>query len=120
DSRPKRVPVAGQVLIDGKPLTLGNVKFIPEGARPASGKIGEDGRFKLTTYDGGDGVVLGVHRVQVSAGKVSKEGSTQWYAPVNYADFHTSGMTFEVKEPTDSLVIELKSDGGPATIRLGG
>jgi hypothetical protein len=67
DGRPTRVPIAGTVLVDGKPLTVGDVKFVPQGARPSAGRIGADGRFRLTCYDGGDGAVLGKHRVQVSA-----------------------------------------------------
>ncbi len=34
DGRPTRVPISGQVLIDGKPLTTGAVRLVPAGARP--------------------------------------------------------------------------------------
>ena len=47
DGRPERVPVAGVVLIDGEPLTSGNIKFVPKDGRPSAGKIGPDGRFNL-------------------------------------------------------------------------
>jgi len=40
DGRPDRVPVSGQVLIDGKPLTCGGVTFIPDGHRASHGTIG--------------------------------------------------------------------------------
>jgi hypothetical protein len=116
DGRPMRVSIAGTVLVDGKPLTVGDVKFVPQGARPSSGKIDASGRFRLTCYDGGDGAVLGVHRVQVSASEI-KGDEVRWHAPIKYANFRTSGIAFEVKEPTESMVIELKSDGSTAKIR---
>jgi hypothetical protein len=116
DGRPTRVSIAGTVLVDGKPLTVGDVKFVPQGARPSSGRIDASGRFRLTCYDGGDGAVLGMHRVQVSASEI-KGDDVRWHAPIKYANFRTSGITFEVKEPMESMVIELKSDGSPAEIR---
>jgi hypothetical protein len=116
DGRPRRVAVSGQVLIDGKPLTYGDVKFVPEGARPSSGKLDPNGRFTLTCYDGDDGVVPGLHRVGVSASEIKREQTT-WHAPIKYANFRTSGITVQIDKPTDSLVIELASDGRPATVR---
>ena len=50
EDRPDRVQVSGQVLIDGQPLTCGFVRIMPENARPSTGAIGPDGRFKLTTF----------------------------------------------------------------------
>jgi hypothetical protein len=117
DGRPARVPVSGFVLIDGKPLTVGDVKFVPEGARPSSGKLDESGRFVLTCYDGNDGAVPGPHRVQVSASEVINQNQVRWHAPIKYANFRTSGITVEVDESTDGLVIELTSDGRPAAVR---
>jgi hypothetical protein len=116
DGRPARVPIAGRVLIDGKPLAVGNVQFVPEGARPSYGKLDKQGRFELTCYDGKDGAVRGRHRVQVSGSEIVNQ-SQVWHAPIKYANVDTSGMIFEVTEAADSLVIELNSDGRPATIR---
>lgn len=112
DGRPKRVPVSGQVLIDGKPLTHGFISVVPVGARPASGSIGPDGRFILTTYEGGDGVVLGTHQVSVMAGEVLSETATRWHAPKKYSDTQTSGLSAPIDGPTDSLVFNLTWDGG--------
>jgi hypothetical protein len=111
DGRPTRVPVSGQVLIDGQPLTRGSVKFVPSNGRPSSGKIAEDGRFTLTCYDGTDGALLGKHRVQVSANRIISDNKIEWYAPRNYADFRSSGIEIEVTQPVDDVRIELKSDG---------
>jgi len=111
DGRPTRVPVSGQVLIDGQPLTRGTVKFVPENGRPSAGKIGEDGSFKLTCYDGDDGALMGKHRVQVTANRIISDNKIEWYAPRNYADFRASGITIDVTKPVDDVKIELKSDG---------
>lgn len=117
DGRPTRVAVSGKVLIDGKPLTTGIVQFVPEGTRPAAGKIDAEGRFTLTSYDGGDGVVLGKHRVMVSAKEMVGESKAKWLAPPKYADFRKSGLVFEITEPTDDLTIELTWDGGQPFVK---
>lgn len=112
EGRPKRVPISGQVLIDGKPLPLGYLRLIPEGARPAGARIGPDGRFTLTTFEGSDGAVPGTHRATVRASEALSPTKVKWYAPKKYADAQTSGLTVDVDRPTDSLVIELTWDGG--------
>jgi hypothetical protein len=117
DGRPTRVQVSGQVLIDGRPLTVGNVKFVPEGSRPSSGKLDAQGKFTLTCYDGEDGVVPGRHRAQISAMEVISGSKVKWLAPPKYADFRTSELEFEITEPTDDLRIELTWDGGKPFIQ---
>ena len=39
DARPRRVPVAGKVLIDGKPLTTGFIMVVPHEGRAATGAV---------------------------------------------------------------------------------
>lgn len=107
DQRPERVPVGGVVLIDGQPLKSGNIKFVPKNGRPSAGKIGPDGHFNLTCYDGNDGALLGTHRVQVASNRIISDSKIEWYAPRNYADFRTSGIEVEVTKPVDDLKIEL-------------
>jgi hypothetical protein len=111
DGRPTRVPVSGTVLIDGQPLTRGHVKFVPTNGRPSLGKIGEDGKFNLTCFDGSDGAILGTHRVQVSSNRIISNTKIEWFAPSKYADFRTSGIEVVVVEPVEDLPIELTSDG---------
>ncbi|MBA3482591.1 MAG: hypothetical protein H0T51_12320 [Pirellulales bacterium] len=106
------MPVAGIVTIDGRPLTEGNIKFVPDGGRPSSGKIEPNGRFVLTCYDGADGAIPGTHRVAISASKILSESKMQWLAPRKYADFRTSDLKYDINEPTDNLAIELTWDGG--------
>ena len=112
DGRPTRVPAGGRVLIDGKPLALGFVQVVPEGDRPATGKIGEDGRFSLTTFDENDGVVPGKHRVAVMAVEPIDGSSQRLHVPKKYNDPATSELQIEVTEPTDALEINLSWEGG--------
>ena len=112
DGRPTRVPVSGQVLIDGKPLPCGTVKFIPVGHRASFGEIGKDGRFTLSCYGLDDGAAVGMHHVEVDASELVQPTIMRWQAPKKYQDQATSGLTQEITEPTDSVVIRLTWDGG--------
>jgi hypothetical protein len=119
DGRPERLEVSGQVLIDGKPLTYGSVRFVPKGARASSGSLDENGRFTLTCYGNDDGVVPGVHQVEVNAAESLSGSKNFWHAPKKYARFRTSPLTQEITESTDSLVINMTWDGGkPFTERV--
>lgn len=111
DDRPRRVPVAGQVLIDGQPLTTGFVRVIPDDARPATGEIGKDGRFRLTTFEGEDGCVLGSHRVEIVARQSMGYTTVKWLTPRKYQDATTSELTVDVQEPIEDWKIELTWDG---------
>jgi hypothetical protein len=112
DDRPLRVPVSGKVLIDGKPLTHGFVRFIPSGARPSGGKLDEQGHFKLSCFEGEDGAVPGKHRVEIAANEALSSTKVRWHAPKKYNDLGTSGITQEISGPTDSVVINLSWHGG--------
>jgi hypothetical protein len=61
-------PVHGKVTVDDTPLNQGSVVFTPvakdDGSHPgraAAGRIGSDGQFRLTTYEKGDGAIVGDH-----------------------------------------------------------
>jgi hypothetical protein len=112
DSGPKVVPVSGTVTIDGKPLAYGFVQVMPADWRPATGKIGPDGRFTLTTMKEGDGCVAGTHPVAILASESLSPETTKWHAPKKYADAVESKLTVTVSGPTDDLKIELKWNGG--------
>jgi hypothetical protein len=112
DGRPRRVPVSGQILIDGEPLPVGNIRVVPDDARAATGTIGPDGRFSLTTFDQDDGCVPGTHAVVITAYEPISGSAIRWLAPPAYRQLDTSGLTATIDEPTDSLVIELSWNGG--------
>jgi hypothetical protein len=112
DGRPSRVPISGRVTIDGEPLTTGNITIVPANARPASGKIGPDGRFTLNSFEDNDGCVLGNHKVVVVASEILSGTSVKWHAPKKYADLETTDLEVNITGPTDDLLIELTWDGG--------
>ena len=112
DSRPLRVAVSGQVLIDGKPLTLGSIRFIPSDSRASQGAIDENGRFTLNCYVKGDGVVIGTHTVAVLACKPLSRTLVRWHAPKKYADATTSDIKQEISQPENDLTINLTWAGG--------
>jgi hypothetical protein len=111
DGGPAIVPVSGIVTIDGQPLTYGHIQVLPTGWRPASSKIGSDGRFMLTTTVSGDGCAVGSHTVTILAGESISETATKWHAPKKYADAKLSNLTVTITKATDDLKIELKWDG---------
>jgi hypothetical protein len=120
DNKTKLVPVSGRVLIDGQPLTHGVVQVVPAGYRAASGTIGPDGRFTLTTSAEGDGCVVGTHPAAVIAHEALGPGAQRWHAPKKYIDAATSGLTVTVDGPTNDLTINLTWDGGaPFVERFG-
>ncbi len=64
----------GKVVCKGKPVTSGSITFTPVGTagttetgKPASGTVGTDGSFVLSTFDRFDGAIIGKHLVQFSA-----------------------------------------------------
>jgi hypothetical protein len=64
-------PAKGKVVCAGKPVSIGSISFNPigkqgsmESGKPASGAIGPDGTFVLTTNDRFDGAVVGKHSVR--------------------------------------------------------
>lgn len=111
NSGPKIVPVAGEVLIDGKPLPTGFIQVLPAGFRAAAGKI-ENGRFVLTTLDPDDGCVLGTHPVAVIGTQSMGPGAQKWHAPKKYMSTETSELTVNITGPTNNLKVELTWAGG--------
>lgn len=112
DGRSKRVPFSGQVLIDNQPLTSGTIMVIPDNDRPATGQIGSDGRFTLSTYTDADGVVLGTHRVEVVAREnVNNNSAIKHLTPRKYQDAATLGLTITVEKATSDYKLELSWQG---------
>jgi len=125
---PETAEVNGTVTLDGKPVDGAIVVFFdPDGAHPARGVTDGSGKFTLTTFEAGDGAVLGQHKVSVSkidesakapAGAEGQDTpsvsediseSAKNLLPVLYSSPSTSGLTVEVKKGMDPVVLELKS-----------
>jgi hypothetical protein len=72
-NKPPLGKVSGTVTYNGKPVTSGSVIFTPvagqgaETGQVATGQLESDGSYTMTTFDFGDGVVLGQHVVTVEA-----------------------------------------------------
>ncbi|PQO27873.1 hypothetical protein [Blastopirellula marina] len=79
---PSTAPIKGVVSYKNQPLADANVSFIPESGRPATGTTNSQGEFELTTFQPGDGAILGEHRVLIEK---SSSASTQLYAEVKSA-----------------------------------
>ena len=106
-SGPERVPVSGQVLIDGKPLTQGFVRILPDGARPSLGKLDANGRFTLEAKKDSPGVPLGEHPVEIHAIEVLNAGSQRRHVPPLYEDHAASKLKVKIDGATEALVINL-------------
>lgn len=106
------VPVRGEVIYNGQPLPEGQIVYLPKSAgagRQASGAIGPDGSFEMTTLREGDGVMHGEYVIAIYAykphpgeptsreehealarrGKIEREH----LIPKRYANADTSGLT---------------------------
>lgn len=75
------LPVKGRVTFDGQPVTGAAIMFAPIAAseaagtktgKPATGELDANGEFTLSTYEMGDGAVIGKHKVILSASDPAK------------------------------------------------
>jgi hypothetical protein len=105
-------------MLDGKPLTFGVVMFVPSLGRAAKGDVQADGSFRLGTYKGDDGAIVGKHKVSVIAIRppVSGESSAErtdnvFLLPSHYAIPEESGFAFDIKPGvSNEFALELKSE----------
>jgi hypothetical protein len=125
--------VAGTVKLDGAPLTKGNVRFMPDSGKGtqgpmATGQIGSDGKFVLTTSAPGDGAHVGFYKVAVSCWdeppfdpkNPTAPPPAKSLIPERYGDEKTSELTAEVKRGgPNEFTFDLKSSaaGGAAPRR---
>lgn len=123
--RPALAPVKGTVTFDGKPLAAGSITFEAKSVRPATGKIVNGEIVELTTYDPGDGVPVGQHKVSITATEdaasavVPNPGDAKApkanymvgksLIPARYNDPATSGLTAEIKKGENTVEFKLTS-----------
>lgn len=100
------VPVSGQVTIDGKPVTRGQIMVFPEGHRASIGKLNDEGRFTLSCFEPGDGAPVGQHIATVTAVESIDEHTNRWHAPKQYANKAT-GTWITIDGPVDDLKLNL-------------
>jgi len=75
--------VKGSLTCEGKPVANVLVMFVPqagegrsaaEPGKPAQGITDENGKFTLTTYEEGDGAIVGTHLVRIQPAPGGKPG----------------------------------------------
>lgn len=110
---PQTFPVTGIVSFAGKPLPSATVMFNPV-AGDGHGSIAltdATGRYRLTTFTPGDGVVPGDYRVAITKIELGGTASDSPAAvapdpknvlPAKYADHSTSGLTATVESKPDN------------------
>jgi hypothetical protein len=92
-------PVSGKVTYQGIPLDFGTILFFHPSGHAASADIATDGTFHLTPYQGKNNVAIECYETdRPGSGKVrSRMGNDKSLTPSRYANYSTSGLTFEVK-----------------------
>lgn len=115
---PELTPISGTVTFEGKPVGPGTVAFVPldGNGNPASGTIDTSGRFKMSVYNPGDGVLPGSYKVSVTVVKEPAHGDDKgnlypptFLSPERYMNPDSSGfnVTVEKRKPQD-LKFDLK------------
>jgi hypothetical protein len=121
---PKLAKVHGTVKYNGKLLDAGHIVFTPatgkggETGQSASGEINSDGTYEMTTFNTGDGAILGQHIVTVVAQKgefpkPDANGHVRYEVPKNqvpekYATVDKSPLRCTVVEGGTTFDIDLK------------
>jgi hypothetical protein len=116
DNRPKTAAVQGTVTYKGKPVPRGTIMFAQEGATAATGEIGADGTYRLTTFRDGDGAVLGAHKVVITAMQDNSDPNAPGWTPTpasiiptKYSSLGTTDLRAEVKDEENTFNFDLKN-----------
>jgi hypothetical protein len=112
--RPKTAAVHGKVTYKGQPVPHGSIVFIPDSATVATGEIGPDGSYTLTTFRKGDGAIPGAHKVVITAledtrGRGIEPGNAPPpLVPRKYMNRLTTDLQAEVKEEDNTIDFDLQ------------
>ena len=112
----RHATVSGRITLDDKPLTTGNVSFIPVNGGPvAVGSIQSDGAYQVETgtdvgLQPGDYVVTVVAAKPVPpSGPDNPEPIPELITPVKYGSRETSDLKCAVKPGANTQNFDLKS-----------
>lgn len=109
-------PVEGRITCEGEPVAGGSITFRPiavEGAKdgglskPASGEVGEDGAFTMTTIDDGDGAAVGRHEVRFTPHMVGATSYEDKPEPSPYLGMVPEPNEIEIKPGKNELEFKL-------------
>jgi hypothetical protein len=105
------------VTYKGKPVPNGTINFVPAAGPAATGEIGPDGSYALTTFRKGDGAVLGTHKVVIVAMEDLSGQAIEAFTrlpppivPVKYTSLATTDLQVEVKDQENTLDFALEDD----------
>lgn len=112
----KLAPAEGVVRLGGKPAANLSVQFMPDVMKGATGPTSygttdAEGKFRLKTYDGQDGAVVGTHNVILA--DLDEERPPQGVPLKKQPRLDTrytttkGGLTAEVKEGGGPIVVEV-------------
>ena len=119
ESLPPTVRVHGKVTWKGEPLSDGKVVFQPEEIaeglprRPATGDLGPDGTYELTTFRKGDGAVPGRYAVLVhsyiSQPTMSNPSAPYiWRIPDRYGDSKQTELSATVSRDKGDVTLDFE------------
>src|SRR5262249_8748307 len=108
---PSTAPVHGKITIGGKIVPSGKITFHPTEGRSAIGTIAADGVYTLTTFDTGDGALIGKHKVTIEATKIT--GPT---APKSLAEEQRGGVPASTVPQVEYLVPKIYSRPETSTL----
>lgn len=124
-NRPPMGKARGKVVYKDNPVSSATVTFTTEGSpRSATGTTNDRGEFELSTYDTGDGAVVGTHKVTITQTKtdpnapamsvmdLAKTGAPAkpkgGDIPMKYASLNTTPQKNTVEPGSNNFTIELK------------
>lgn len=112
----KVAPVRGTVTANGEPVKGGSILFRPTtnvagesgvSGKPASGMVGDDGTFVLSTYGDNDGAVVGKHAVAYTPFSKGAETYDDKPEPSPYLGMVPKEKEVEIKPGQNDITVEL-------------
>jgi hypothetical protein len=107
---PDLAQVTGAVTYKGQPLKEGTITFVPSDGRAATGKIVDGKITEVTSFEPGDGVPIGSHKVVIQ----SIPSAEDMYAPAKsaipekYSSLTNSGLSAEIKPGENTVNFDLQ------------
>lgn len=117
-------PVSGKVVFaDGSPLITGGIVLFESIAAEgqsviARGVVQDDGTFRLSTFEEGDGARAGKYRILVRAKRDATDYRERGIIPrpvidSRYENYETSGLQFTVEENNNEFKVVVNRPMGP-------